>query len=257
MDEVISVSDVSKWLGEKKVLNNISWNVKTGQHWVMLGLNGSGKTTLLKIATGSLWPTKGEVSVLGHKLGSMDIRELRKSIGWVSSFLNVRIPQSQKSSDVVVSGRYASIGLYQEPSEEDYKRVNNVMELMECAGVADVEFGALSQGEKQRVLISRALMPDPKLLILDEPCVGLDMRAREGFLKSVGNLTKDGPTIVFVTHHVDEIIGEFTHAILLKDGKAVAQGGKNDVVNSENLSAAFGLNITVEKSGCRYAIKYT
>jgi iron complex transport system ATP-binding protein len=253
--EVVRLSKVSKTMGEKRVLDSVDWTVKSGENWVLLGLNGSGKTTLLRIASGHLWPTSGEVSILGSKLGSVDLRALRRRIGWVSSALTSRMPPGMAASDVVLSGRFDSVGLYDEPAATERRTAREVMGLMGCLEVADRPFGVLSQGEQQRVLIARALMPRPKLLVLDEPCVGLDLKAREAFLESVRALAKSDLTVVYVTHHLEEMMPEFTHVLLLKDGAAFRSGLKADVVTSENLSAAFKMDIAVEERAGRYYVR--
>lgn len=249
------MSGVTKWLGDKLVLDDVDWTVGKGEHWVLLGLNGSGKTTLLRIATGHLWPSRGEVELLGHRFGSIDLRRLRRSVGWVTSALSVRMPPGLSAFDTVVSGMFDSIGLYDKAGEADRRRADGLLEYMGCSEVGGRPFGVLSQGEQQRVLIARALMPDPKLLVLDEPCVGLDIRAREDFLKTVGRLTVSGPTVVYVTHHIEEIVSEFTHVLLLKGGKVSACGLKEDVLKSGILTQAFGVRLSVRESGGRYSLR--
>ena len=253
--EVVRLSKVSKLMGEKLVLDSVDWTVHKGENWVLLGLNGSGKTTLLRIASGHLWPTSGEVSILGSRLGSVDLRSLRRHIGWVSSALTSRMPPGMAASDVVLSGRFDSVGLYDEPTAAERRIGKVVMVLMGCLDVADRPFGVLSQGEQQRVLIARALMSQPKLLVLDEPCVGLDLKARESFLDSVRALAKSNLTVVYVTHHLEEIMPEFTHVLLLMDGRAFGSGRKADVVSSENLSAAFKMNLFVEERAGRFYVR--
>ncbi len=254
MASVVSLEDVSKWLGDKLVLGGVNWSVSEGEHWVVLGANGSGKTTMLRIASGYLWPTSGTVSVLGRRFGSVDLRELRKKIGWVTSALTSRIPPGEQALNVVLSGRYASMGLYDEPSEADRGKAAGILEFMDCGELACRCFGVLSQGEQQRVLIARALMSDPRLLILDEPSAGLDLKAREGFLESVAKLTEEH-TVAYVTHHIEEIIPEFTHVILLKDGRVLRSGVKEDVLSTGNLREAFGVGLEVDFKGGRYSVR--
>jgi len=252
METVVSLSDVSKWLGDKLVLDRVDWQVKRGEHWALLGLNGSGKTTLLRIASGHLWPSTGEVSLLGKKFGSVDLRQLRRSVGWVTSSLAARNPQGLTALETVLSGRFDSFGLFEEPSKADSQRALELLSFMECSEVAHRAFGVLSQGEQQRVLIARAMMPDPKLIILDEPCSGLDIKAREAFLKTVGRLTGKVSSVILVTHHVEEIVPEITHVLLLKDGRVLAEGRKDMVITSRNMTKAYNLKIKVEKKNKRY-----
>ncbi|MBU0761860.1 MAG: ATP-binding cassette domain-containing protein [Candidatus Altiarchaeota archaeon] len=253
-DEVVSLKNVQKWLGEKKVLTDIDFNVSKGQHYVVLGLNGSGKTTLLRIATGMIWPTEGQVCLFGRRLGSFDIRSVKRDIGWVSSFMNMRIPISQTLLELVLSGRYGSYGLYDHPTEENIDRAHQLIRDWGLDGFEGYEFQWLSQGEKQKALIARALMPEPKLLILDEPCVGLDMKSREEFLKHISRLCNAGPTIVYVTHHIEEILPEFTDALLLKKGMKLACGRIAETVNTVNIRKCFDIDAEVNISDGRYML---
>jgi iron complex transport system ATP-binding protein len=255
MRSVISMRGVSKRFGDKVVLDGVDWEVASGENWALLGLNGSGKTTLLRIASGHLWPTSGEVSILGHRLGSLDLRELRRSIGWVTSALTVRMPPGLSALETVLSGRFDSMGLYDRTTAADERRARRLMGFMGCWGLRGRAFGVLSQGEAQRVLIARALMPGPRLLILDEPCVGLDMRSREVFLDSVERLASSGPTVVYVTHHIEEITPGFTHALLLKGGKVFGSGLAGEVLTSDSLSCAFSVALSVEVRGGRYYVR--
>lgn len=247
---------LSRW--GKEILRGIDWRVSPREQWAIVGANGSGKTTLLRIVTGYLWPSKGSVAVLGHRFGHVDLRELRKRIGWVSSALQHRMPPGCEALDAVVSGAYASIGLYARCGREQLDRARALLERMGCAGIADRPFGVLSLGEQQRVLIARSLMPDPPLLILDEPCAGLDLQAREHLLEVIDGLARAphpdgrGRTLVFVTHHVEEITPVFTHALLLKAGQALRQGIKADVLTGECLSEAFEIAVDVEPSDGRF-----
>src|SRR5690625_3314554 len=188
MENIITMEDVSWRRDRKTILKQVNWKVINGQHWAILGLNGSGKTTLLNMLNGYIWPTTGSISVLGQLFGKTDIRELRKSIGWVSSSLEARIRSMQMTQDMVVSGKYASIGLYEDPTEADYEKASQLMEDLGCIHLLDRTYETCSQGEKQKVLIARALMAQPKLLILDEPTNGLDFIAREDLLNTIQQL---------------------------------------------------------------------
>ncbi|HEX3012477.1 MAG TPA: ABC transporter ATP-binding protein [Syntrophomonadaceae bacterium] len=248
MNKVIEMKNVS-WAREKKtILDQINWEVKSGEHWAILGLNGSGKTTMLKMINGYTWPTRGEVSVLGQDFGSYDLRELRKSIGWVSSALQERMYGSDRAQDVVISGKYASIGLYFiQPTAEDLAQALELMERLDCSHLIDRAYEACSQGEKQRLLIARALMASPRLLIMDEACSGLDFLAREALLASINELAADpdGPTIFFVTHHIEEILPVFNRTLLLRRGQIFASGESQEILNSTVLSEFFETRVQV------------
>ncbi|MBN2910811.1 ABC transporter ATP-binding protein [Polycladomyces sp. WAk] len=248
MTPVIEMTDVSWKRENQTILHQINWQVREGEHWAILGLNGSGKTTLLNIINGYIWPTKGSVCVLGHKFGEVDLRELRKSIGWVSSSLQERIYGNDRAQDIVVSGKYASIGLYEKPSEEDYVRATQLMEQLGCGHLVDRSYQSCSQGEKQKLLIARALMASPKLLILDEPCSGLDFLSREALLTSISQLAAkpDAPHMLFVTHHIEEIAPVFTHTLLIRRGRVFTKGRSQHVLNSSTLSAFFETPVQVE-----------
>ncbi|MCX6695886.1 MAG: ABC transporter ATP-binding protein [Candidatus Altiarchaeota archaeon] len=251
--KILELRGISLTIGGKSILQDVSWSIGKGEHWALLGENGSGKTTILKIVTGYLWPTKGDVHVLGKHFGEIDLRELRKSIGFVASAIHDRVPFNDSAIEVVLSGRYASIGLWEKPSAADVKRARGLIAFMECNGLEDRSFGTLSQGEQQRILIARALMPDPRLLILDEPCVSLDLAARERFLKTVSKLCrKKGLTLIYVTHHIEEIVPEVTHAVILKKGEVYAKGRKSKTLSSKKLGDALGVKIIVEEKDGRY-----
>ena len=249
---VLRLEGISVVIEGKKILRDVSWRVRSGENWALLGENGSGKTTLLKVVTGYLWPSRGDVWVLGSHFGGIDLRELRKQIGFVSGSLHDRTPFNETALNVVVSGRYASIGLWGEPTKKDLKRASDLIEFMECRGLEGRKFGTLSQGEQQRILIARALMPKPKLLILDEPCVSLDLAAREKFLSTIRKLCKEKITLIYVTHHIEEIVPEITHVLILKKGAVYALGAKGKTLISGNLGKALGVRIKVEENGGRF-----
>ncbi len=250
----ISLEDVSLMRGGKLILDGIDWKVSPGTHWVLLGPNGSGKTTLLQLLAGYLWPTRGEITVLGEKFGHTDLRELRKKIGWVGSFLQAQIPPSQKPLDLVVSGKFASIGIFDSPSTDDYAQAREMIERLQCGHILESPYGVLSQGEKQRLLIARSLIHNPRLLIMDEPCAGLDMTARERLLQTLQNLGTgpDSPTLIFVTHHLHEIMPVFSHIFLIKEGKCVASGKKSELLTGEHLSRTFDIPLEVQETQGRY-----
>ncbi|WP_010268514.1 ABC transporter ATP-binding protein [Paenibacillus senegalensis] len=245
---IFHIQDVSWKREQKTILEQINWEVKEGEHWAVLGLNGSGKTTILNMINGYIWPTKGKVSVLGHPFGRVDLRELRKSIGWVSSSLQERLRGSDRAQHVVLSGKYASIGLYDKPEQADYDQAERLMKQLGCGHLIDRLYVTCSQGEKQKLLIARALMAQPKLLILDEACNGLDFLSREALLASIGELAASGesPHMLFVTHHIEEILPVFTHTLLLRRGQVYAQGKTKEVINSELLSDFFETPVHIQ-----------
>ncbi|CAM3610960.1 ABC transporter ATP-binding protein [Marinicrinis lubricantis] len=247
MEEMIRIEQVSYRRGDNEPLKKMNWTVNKGEHWAILGLNGSGKTTLLNVINGYIWPTKGSVSVLGHAFGTIDLRELRKMIGWVSSSLQEKLYASDKAEYIVASGKFATIGLYEEPSESDWELAYSFMEQLGCSHLKGRTFQTCSQGEKQKLLIARALMAKPKLLILDEPCNGLDLFSRERLLESIDRLAKSGdaPTIFYVTHHTEEILPIFRHALLLRRGEVFLQGKVQDVLTSGQLTDFFETPVEV------------
>jgi len=239
------------------LLNNVNWQVAPGEHWAILGLNGSGKTTLLNMVNGYFWPTEGSVSVLGHRFGDVDLRELRKAIGWVSTSLQEKLYPTDRAQNIVISGRHATIGLYDHISDEDLDLARSLMQTMGCVHLWDREFRTCSQGEKQKLLIARALMAKPRILILDEPCTGLDLFSRERLLASIKDLTEspDAPTLIYVTHHTEEILPVFTHALLIRGGEMMRSGRTEDVLTTGGLSAFFESPVVVEKHGDRVYVR--
>lgn len=241
------------------ILANVNWRVEPGQHWVMLGANGSGKTSLLSALTGYLMPTKGEISLLGKVYGETDWRELRKQVGLVSSSVRQMMADDEPALESVASGKYAMIDFWGRVSAAEKARALGILRQVECAYLADRPWRVLSQGERQRVLIGRALMAKPKVLILDEPCAGLDPAMREHFLQFLQRLGsgKRAPTLILVTHHVEEIMPVFTHVLLLKDGRVLAAGKKADALSFANLSDAFGARMRLQRRADRYELKMT
>lgn len=247
---VISLSNIHWHRSGKDILKNVSWNVQRGEHWALLGLNGSGKTSILKMVTGYQWPNGGEVSVLGHLFGKTNIPELRKSIGWVSSSLDDQFHTrpSDSALEVVLSGKFASIGLYEEFSTKDAEKALELMELLKIRHLAEQNITYLSQGEKRKAMIARALMASPRLLILDEPCNGLDIFSKEELLSTIEDLTAapEGPTVLYVTHHIEEIVPSISHALLIRRGEVVAQGEKKATLTEPLLEETFQVPLSLE-----------
>ncbi len=241
------------------ILNDVSWRVQHGEHWVILGANGSGKTSLLSALTGYLMPTAGEISLLGETYGQSDWRELRKKVGLVSSSVRQMMADDEPALETVASGKYAMIDFWGRLSRAEKATASKLLRQVECEYLAERPWQVLSQGERQRVLVARALMAKPRVLILDEPCAGLDPAAREHFLQFLQRLgaQKNSPTLVLVTHHVEEIMPVFSRVLILKDGRVLATGDKSAMLNSKNLSVAFGARIRLQHAGNRYSLTVT
>ena len=254
---ILSVSGLHIERSGTVIIDDISWRVAAGQHWAILGANGSGKTSLLSALTGYLMPTAGEISVLGKQYGEADWRELRKRIGLVSSSVRQMMAEDEPALETVASGKYAMIDFWGRITRAEKAQAMKLLRQIECVYLADRPWSVLSQGERQRVLIGRALMARPRVLILDEPCAGLDPGAREHFLQFIQRLGqhKNAPTLVLVTHHVEEIMPAFSHVLVLKAGRVLAVGKKSAVLHSKNLSAAFGAPMQLQRTAARYELK--
>ncbi|QCR32771.1 ABC transporter ATP-binding protein [Lysinibacillus sp. SGAir0095] len=245
---MINLSDVTVIKNKIDILKNVDWEVKKGEHWSILGLNGSGKTTLLNVINGYLHPTYGHVEVLGELFGKTYIPDLRKQIGLISASIQQQIKDFESVLSIVLSGKFASIGLWDAVEKTDIEQAQSYIGLLNCEHLQDREYGTLSQGERQRVLIARALMAHPKILILDEPCNGLDIISREELLKIIEELSKskDCPTLIYVTHHVEEILPCFTHTLLLKNGEVFCQGLSKELLTEITLSNFFERPVAVQ-----------
>ena len=255
MSAILQLSDISVRRGDRVILGPLNWQVLEGERWVILGPNGAGKTTLLQICSSLIHPTTGEINILGEKLGKVDVFELRTRIGLTSSALVEQLPPDELVMDVVLTAAYAMLGRWQE--KYDLWDESRAMALLTALGVRELGerlFGSLSEGEKKRVQIARALMADPELLLLDEPASSLDLGGREDLLRRIESLSKDplAPATVIVTHHIEEIPVGTTHALLLREGAVVAQGEVASVITDQNLTQAYGLAITVQTEGGRF-----
>jgi iron complex transport system ATP-binding protein len=254
-DLLIDFRDVSLRRDGRALVGPLDWAVELDERWVIIGPNGAGKTSLLRIAAAVEHPSSGVAFVLGEKLGRVDVTDLRARIGLSSSALAQRIPGDESVSDLVVSAGYAVLGRWRERYEDvDYQRAVDMLESLGAEHLAERSYGTLSEGERKRVLIARALMTDPELLLLDEPAAGLDLGGREELLARLTDLAADpdAPALVLVTHHVEEVPPGFSHGLLLSEGKMVAAGLLPDVLTAENLSAAFGQRIALEAIDGRY-----
>lgn len=253
----LELRDVSYSASGKSILQSIHWTVYPGEHWAILGPNGSGKTTLLKLACGYLWPNAGGV-VLRKGKELTYLPKLRKSIGWVTAALASEIPAQEEVLNTVVSGRFAQIGylggFWGQASRQDYARARRYLNELGCAHLGDREFGTLSQGEQQKALIARARMARPYLIILDEPCAGMDPGAREKFLASLARVgrQKKLPALIYVTHHVEEILPLFGHTLVLRDGKVMHAGRTRNVLKPGVLKDLYGVALAVVKRKGRY-----
>ncbi|WP_375180272.1 ABC transporter ATP-binding protein [Enterococcus rotai] len=223
---------------KKSLLNNVNWSVESTDNWAILGLNGAGKTLLLQLICGYLWPSKGRLEVLDQVFGQASIPELQRRIGWVSTALQYRMKNWETAERIVLSGKFASIGLYQQYSKDELEQAKTILKNAGGESLIGKKYEVLSQGERQLVLISRALMTNPELLILDEPCNGLDLFAREKLLSQIERIAQqeNHPTLLYVTHHTEEILPCFDHLMLLKDGEIFAKGTQSDLFNEETFA---------------------
>jgi iron complex transport system ATP-binding protein len=253
---VLSVDGLRLERSGTMILDAISWRVTHGQHWVMLGANGSGKTSLLSALTGYLMPTAGEICLLGETYGRSDWRELRKKVGIVSSSVRQMMADEETALDAVASGKYAMIQFWGRITRGEKAEARRRLREVECEYLAQREWRVLSQGERQRVLIGRALMAHPQVLILDEPCAGLDPAAREHFLQFLQRLgrQKNSPTLILVTHHVEEIMPVFSHVLILKEGRVLASGKKSPTLSPKILSQTFGAAVKLHAKAGRYTM---
>ncbi|WP_169949843.1 ABC transporter ATP-binding protein [Microbispora sp. H11081] len=248
--QVLQLQDVTVRRDGAALLRGIDWSVREDERWVVIGPNGAGKTTLLQVAASLLFPSDGSVEILGERLGQTDVFELRPRIGLASAALSERIPPDEKVIDLVLTASYAILGRWtEEYDSHDVTRAVELIDQLGCAHLIRRRFGTLSEGERKRVQIARALMPDPELLLLDEPAAGLDVAGREDLVRRLGALARDpkSPTMVLVTHHVEEIPAGFTHVLLLRHGSVVAQGPIDSVMTPENLSATFGVPLHLDR----------
>ncbi|MEU0539284.1 ABC transporter ATP-binding protein [Nocardia sp. NPDC005978] len=255
LDLLIDFNDVTVRRSGHTLVGPVTWQVELDERWVVLGPNGAGKTSLLRMAAAEMYPTSGSAVLLGETLGKVDLNELRPRIGLSSAAVASRVPRDEKVGDLVVSAGYAVMGRWRERYDEvDNDRAVDILESLGAEHLSDRAYGTLSEGERKRVLIARALMTDPELLLLDEPAAGLDLGGREELVERLGDLAADpdAPATVLVTHHVEEIPPGFTHAMLLNEGDVVSQGLLEDVLTAENLSEAFRQSIALDRIEGRY-----
>lgn len=258
MSAVLDFAEVTVRRGQATLLDRVSWTVEEDERWVILGPNGAGKTTLLQVASAQLHPTSGVAGILDEVLGTVDVFELRPRIGVTSAALAERIPRSERVDDVVVSASYGVVGRWREQYDElDHDRATALLRELGVLHLAERTFGTLSEGERKRVQIARALMADPELLLLDEPAAGLDLGGREDLVATLSVLAHDpdSPATVLVSHHVEEIPPGFTHALLLRQGAVVEAGPLEEVLTEGALSATFGMPLTISHEDGRWAAR--
>ena len=250
-EAVIEADNLSLKRGGTFLIRNLSWLVSRGEHWAVLGPNGAGKTLLLRLLTGYIWPTEGTVTILGERLGRVDLRELRRRLGWVAKTLEEMTPAGATVREVILSGPRGSLGLYDQPSAGETAAARDLAEQFGLGRLFGREFGLLSSGERQRTLLARAALAGPELMFLDEPMSNLDLPGRELFLARLAGLAAGdrAPTIILTTHNTLEIGPFITHALILGEGAVLAAGPVAETMTPDILSRAFGLPLKVEKTG--------
>ncbi|SDE49207.1 ABC transporter ATP-binding protein [Auraticoccus monumenti] len=256
MAAVVDLAGVSIVRGGSALIDDITWTVDESDRWVVIGPNGAGKTTLLQVLSAHIHPTTGVAGLLGEVLGTVDVFDLRPRIGVTSAALAERIPRGEQVHDVVVSASYAVTGRWREEYDAlDHERADELLGQLRVDHLATRTFGTLSEGERKRVQIARALMTDPELLLLDEPAAGLDLTGREALVRTLAELAQDpyAPASVLVTHHVEEIPQGITHALLLREGRVVAAGPLEQTLTEENMTATFGIPLTLRHDGGRWS----
>jgi iron complex transport system ATP-binding protein len=260
MSDVLHFSQVSVLRDGATLVDRLDWSVAEGERWVVLGPNGAGKTTLLQLASANLHPSRGTATILGEQLGAVDVFELRPRIGLSSAALAERLPSREAVRDVVLTASYAVVGRWREAYEDlDATRADELLAALGVAHLAERRFGTLSEGERKRVQIARALMTDPELMLLDEPAAGLDLGGREDLVRRLGLIAadEDAPALVLVTHHVEEIPPGFTHVLLLRAGRVVAAGPIATTLTAGALADTFGIALELARSGPRWTARAT
>lgn len=255
MSRVIDFNNVSVIREKRAILNNVDWQVEANQRWVVIGPNGAGKTTLLRVAAAQIHPSHGQAEILGERLGEINVFDLRTRIGFASSALASHIPNSETVLDAVMTASYAVTGRWNEKYDDiDERRARRVLSEWQLSEFAERAFGTLSDGERKRAQIARSVMPDPELLLLDEPVSSLDLAAREQTLSIISQYAQSpfAPAMVMVTHHLEEIPAGFTHALIIREGQIFAAGEINSTLTSEKISEAFGFNLVVTHEGGRF-----
>lgn len=258
MSLVLDFNNVTVLRDQRPILNNVDWQVHSNQRWVIVGPNGAGKTTLLRVAASQIHPSTGTAKLLGSTLGEVNVFELRTRIGFASNAMSVHIPNSETVLDAVMTASYGITGRWNEKYDDvDERRARRVLAEWQLDELADRPFGTLSDGERKRAQIARSVMPDPEILLLDEPVASLDMAAREHTISVLGNYASapSAPAIIMVTHHIEEIPKGFTHALILSRGQVYAAGEIDSTLTTEKISGAFGFGLEVSKDGDRFRVR--
>lgn len=247
MEKILSLNNIVWRRDGETILNDISFEINAGEQWAILGLNGAGKTTILDIIMGYNYPTSGSAEVIGTQFGKASLPEMRKRIGFVSSSLDKfhQTLNRETGHSIVLSGKYSSFGIYQYTDAASKKKAESILKELNLQHLSDRTYNTFSQGERRRVLIGRALMGEPELLILDEPCSGLDIRAREDVLNIVNRILFEGRHLIYVTHHIEELTSAITHVLLIKDGEILAAGPKKEILTDILLSETYKTPVKV------------
>ncbi|WP_434750753.1 ABC transporter ATP-binding protein [Paenibacillus amylolyticus] len=243
---IVTMEQISLRRDENQILDDVHLRIEQGEHWVILGRNGSGKTTLLEMMNGYMFPSQGRIEVLGHVYGQCDVREVRKEIGYISQTLIEKLTLRDPVWEVVATGAYAFLRFYQTIPDEVKTKAMQLLNEMGFSKLADQPLGTLSQGERKKVMLARSLMAEPKLLIMDEPCAGLDLYEREKMLIEIDRLRQRNMTVVYVTHHVEEIVPLFTHVALIRDGRIAAAGPKHEILTEDTIKHTYDIPVDIQ-----------
>lgn len=243
---IVMMEHVSLRREENQILDDVHLRIQPGEHWVILGRNGSGKTTLLEMMNGYMFPSTGRIEVLGNVYGQCDVREVRKEIGYISQTLIEKLTLRDPVWEVVATGAYAFLRFYQTIPDEVKTKAIQLLDEMGFAKLANQPLGTLSQGERKKVMLARSLMAEPKLLIMDEPCAGLDLYEREKMLIEIDRLRQRNITVVYVTHHVEEIVPLFTHVALIRDGRIASAGPKHEILTEDTIKLTYDIPVELQ-----------
>lgn len=246
MTTIVQLDQLNFWREDKTILTDVSLTINEGEHWVILGKNGSGKSTILEMINGYLFPSTGQVHVLGQPYGTIDVRDIRRRIGYISQTLIEKLTLRDPVWEVVAGGKYGYLRIYERMPEEVKQQAIDVLEQVNMSEFRNQPFGLLSQGERKKVLLARVLMSDPALLIMDEPCAGLDLYERENFLSLLPIFDEKNVPLIYVTHHIEEIAPVFTHVLLIDDGRIVAAGPKEEVLTPQLIYDAYQVEVTID-----------
>lgn len=243
---MIEFDNVSFVRDERVILDRVNLRMESGENWVILGKNGSGKSTILEMMNGYLFPTRGTVRVLGNTYGQVDVREARRSIGYISQTLLEKLSLSDPAWEVVATGEYGFLRFYEPIPPQLKEKAVHMLEQVRLSHLQDQPLGLLSQGERKKVLLARSLMTSPALLVMDEACAGLDLYERENLLADLPTFRDRGIQMIYVTHHIEEMVPVFSHVLLIHEGRVVAAGKKEEVLTSERIREAYQVDVAVD-----------